>query len=269
MGRLDLLSIKKNNVLLLAFTVIFSFLLPGCNPDAGKIAYEIIYSSGNKIPPEKSLNGRAYPIEDSEIELKWNTNEGKEAVLQLINQDNVVINEYFNLPSSAARGYEGDDGFIWICAEDWKTVHSYGYLDSTLEKSIIMKINPQNGEIMFFGGAGKNELYLGNYGERVYFYSRGIPSQVRLFGIVKTEAQNSGIIYRDADDWDTKQNVYSFDYIEKPDLGEKGNDTVNTLRFYLCPNSLRVALDSLVFADEEWKYMENWSVEIPIESDMK
>lgn len=183
MGRLDLLSIKKNNVLLLAVTVIFSFLLPGCNPDAGKIAYEIIYSSGNKIPPEKSLNGRAYPIEDSEIELKWNTNEGKEAVLQLINQDNVVINEYYNLPSSAARGYEGEDGFIWVCT----------------------------------------------------------------------------------DDWDTKQNVYSFDYIEKPDLGEKGNDTVNTLRFYLYPDSLRVALDSLIFADEEWKDMEKWSVEIPIE----
>lgn len=240
------------------------FVLSGCNPDAGKIKYEIIYPSGNKIPPEESVHERAYPIEDSELELKWEE-AGKEMALQLIDKDGRIISEYWNLPSGTARGSKGEDGILWICTEDWKTVHRDGYLDSTLEKSTVMQVDAKSGKVIFTGNAGADELCLGYYGDKAYFYYRGLESEKKLLGFIQTEPQNAEIFYRDVKDWVSKQNVYTFDYIEKPYFDHNEKDTTNTLRFYLNGSLLRVTLEVRSYMNSEWKNNGKWSVEIPLE----
>ena len=137
----------------------------------------------------------------------------------------------------------GDETSVWVCSEWWSTVHYNGYLNGRLSKSIVLLVDMTDGAVLFQGETGEGEFYLTSEKTRCYFYDAGEPERTAWFGLIRSPARNARIYYRDTQDWKNPQTVYSFDYINEPDVASYKGSRLK-VRFQMEEDLVRVVWES-------------------------
>mgnify|MGYP001031262001 CR=1 FL=1 len=247
---------------------LFPAQLTGCDLGVGRASYEIIYPSGlsrgpydwNDIVPAE---GVPYQLTSGKSE---NFDKTRTYDLRVLDENGEVLYEYPELGHSVVCGEAGgQENTVWVSCELWNTPHHHGYRDGCLEESTLLLLDMETGEILFQAEAGENECYLTSRQSRCYFYKPGEPERKKLFGLLKTPAQNAELYYRDTEDWSERHTVYTFDYVDKPDMG--GSGVEDRVKFYLSENQIRAAWTSYESVEDgKWEYLEKRIYEISLET---
>lgn len=250
----------------LCCAAIVVLLLTGCNPTAGAAVYEVIYPSG--YSRDCYTYDEKTPIEGSSCYLQWKKaddyKETYDCDMQILHENGSVLYEYPDMGSSTMRGILQKADMIWVCAEQWTAPHYNGYVEGWLKESNLFLIDLSDGEILFQDKAGENEFYITSDETRCYFYSPGKEESERLSGLIKMPAENAVIYYRDTSDWTQKHTLYTFDYVEEPDIDTSGG-VETRIKFYAAEKQLKVAWTSYEsVGDGNWEYLEKTAYEIPL-----
>ncbi len=254
-----------HNVVSLCCTVLFILSLTGCNPTAGATEYEMIYPSG--YSRDCYTYDETSPIEGSACCLQWEEADDYKKTydydMHILDEKGSVLYIYPDVGSKAMRGSVQEDGKTWVCSEHWTAPHHNGYVEGWLKESNLLLIDLKDGEILFQGKAGENELYITSNETRCYFYVPGKEESEKLFGLIKIPAVNAVIYYRDTSDWTQKHTVYTFDYTAEPDI-DTSNGVSTRLKFYISESQLKAAWTSYEpVGNNSWKYLEKKAYEIP------
>lgn len=127
----------------------------------------------------------------------------------------------------------------------------------------MLLLDMETGDILFQAEVGENECYITSRETRCYFYKPGEPESKKLFGLLKTPAQSAELYYRDTGDWAEPHTVYTFDYVDEPNMD--GNGVEDRAKFYLSENQIRVAWTSYEsVGNKNWEYLEKKVYEIPL-----
>ncbi len=243
------------------------FLLTSCTSYRGAV-YEIIYSSGYIRDPyvrtdTNPVEGTAYQIRGQK---SADYEETHQFDLQVLNESYEVLYEYPQMGSNIVRSEAGDrDNTIWVCSETWSAPHYNGYIDGCLDKSILLLLDMQNGEILFQTTMEADQFYLTSIGDSCYFYAPGKEAREKLFGLIKAPSENANIYYRNISDWAEKHTIYSFDYVAEPDI-DTSNGVETRLKFYISEEQVKVAWTSYEsIGNGNWEYLEKKAYEIPLD----
>lgn len=201
--------------------VVSLLLLSGCNPDSGLALMEVSYPSG--YVRTSTTWDELVPVEGAEYQLQALKAEDYDKTyhynLQILDGTGDRLYEIPDVGQTAMRGeLAGDGTSVWVCSEWWSTVHYNGYLNGRLSKSIVLLVDMTDGAVLFQGETGEGEFYLTSEKTRCYFYDAGEPERTAWFGLIRSPTRNARIYYRDTQDWKNPQTVYSFDYINEPDV---------------------------------------------------
>ena len=250
---------------LFLFLGLLPALLTGCNPESGT-SYEIIYPSGLSRGPcdwedVVPVEGAPYQLTSGKSE---NFEKNRSYDLWVLDENGEVLYEYPELGHSVVRGEAGDqENTVWVSCELWNTPHHSGYLDGCLKESTLLLLDMETGDILFQAEVGENECYITSREMRCYFYKPGEPESEKLFGLLKTPAQSAELYYRDTGDWAKPHTVYTFDYVDEPNMD--GNGVEDRAKFYLSENQIRVAWTSYEsVGNKNWEYLEKKVYEIPL-----
>lgn len=221
-------------------------LLSGCNPDSGLAWIEVSYPSG--YVRTSTTWDELTPVEGADFHLRVQKAEDYDKTyhydLQILDGSGDLLYELPDVGQTTMRGeLAGDGNAIWVCSEWWSTVHCNGYLNGRLSKSIVLLVDMADGAVLFQGETGEGELYLTSVKTRCYFYDAGEPERTAWFGLVRMPAQEAQIYYRDTQDWEAPQTVYSFDYVGEPDVASY-KDSRSKVRFQLEEDLVRVVWES-------------------------
>lgn len=226
--------------------VISLLLLSGCDPDSGSALIEVSYPSG--YVRTSTTWDELTPVEGTQYQLRAQKAEDYDKTyhydLQILDVAGDRSYEIPDVGQTAMRGeLAWDKSSVWVCSEWWSTVHYNGYLNGRLSKSVILLVDMADGTVLFQGETGEGELYLTSVGTRCYFYDAGEPGKTAWFGLVRIPARDARIYYRDTQDWEGPQTVYSFDYIGGPDVASY-KDSRSKVRFQLEEDQVRVVWES-------------------------
>ena len=226
--------------------VVSLLLLSGCDPDSGLAWIEVSYPSG--YVRTSSTWDELVPVEGAECQLRAQKAGDYDKTyhydLQILNEAGDQLYVIPDVGQTAMRGeLAGDTSSVWVCSEWWDTVHCNGYRNGRLSKSVVLLVDMADWAVLFQGETGEGELYLTSVKTRCYFYDAGEPEQAAWFGLVRTPARNARIYYRDTQDWEDPQTVYSFDYIGEPDVASY-KDSRLKVRFQLEKDLVRVVWES-------------------------
>lgn len=226
--------------------VVSLLLLSGCNLDSGLALIEVSYPSG--YVRTSTTWDEVTPVEEVEYQLRAQKAEDYDKTyhydLQILDGAGDLLYELPDVGQTTMRGeLAGDGSSVWVCSEWWSTVHHNGYLNGRLSKSIILLVDMADGAVLFQGETGEGELYLTSVKTRCYFYDAGEPEQTAWFGLVRTPARDARIYYRDMQDWEAPQTIYSFDYIGEPNVASC-KDSRSKVRFQLEEDLVRVVWES-------------------------
>lgn len=94
-------------------------------------------------------------------------------------------------------------------------------MNGKLTKSVVLQADLAAGEVLLQAEAGANNSILGRL---CYFYRVGKPNQ-----------ENACAHFRDIEDWETEQVIYTFDYAVEPDITEYSGSSIKG-RFLLEDN---------------------------------
>ena len=236
-------------------------LLPGCNPDSGSAFLEVVYPSG--YARTYTTYDEMTPVEGTDCQLRAQEAEDYDKTynydLQILDEAGNLLWEFPDIGRPTMRGEAAGDTAVWVCAEWWNTVHSNGYLNGHLSKSIVLLVDIADGEVLFQAETGKNELYLTSRGNLCYFYKMG-----------KADRENAYVSCRDIRDWETEQVIYTFDYAVEPDIATY-KDSMLKARFILDDDSIKVVWESTDrVLTSEGKYQsvfsEKAAYEIPVDT---
>lgn len=226
--------------------VVSLLLLSGCNPDSGLALMEVSYPSG--YVRTSTTWDELVPVEGAEYQLQALKAEDYDKTyhynLQILDGAGDRLYEIPDVGQTAMRGeLAGDGTSVWVCSEWWSTVHYNGYLNGRLSKSVVLLVDMTDGAVLFQGETGEGEFYLTSEKTRCYFYDAGEPEQTAWFGLIRSPARNARIYYRDTQDWKDPQTVYSFDYINEPDVASY-KDSRLKVRFQMEEDLVRVVWES-------------------------
>lgn len=249
-----------------AYLVLVLVLFTGCTSSYGGAVYEIIYPSGYIRDPY--VRADTSPVEGTTYQLRSqkspNYEETHQFDLQILNENNEVLYEYPQIGSSTMRGEAGSEkNTIGVCSEFWNTPHYNGYVNGYLNKSYLMLLNMQNGDILFQEEIEANHLYLTTIDGYSYFYFPGKVAQKGLFKYSPT--QNAEIYYVNTSEWTKKNTLYTFDYVSEPEIKNNSSTEVRA-RFKLDANQLEVVWMSYELDGQQWVYKEQKKYDISIES---
>ena len=259
---------KKRYLPMACLAGILLCLLSGCDRNAGRADYEVVYPSGWSRDPYMWED--TVPVEGTGLLLQRveaeDYEESRSRDLWLLDQEGNRIAVYSGLGADTLRGEKGEEGSAWLCSERWNNFRYNGYRDGCLVKGALLLVDCADGRVYFEAQTEKNEFYLTSVDGRCYFYTPGRDGRELLAGLVKIPEKKAQVYYRKIHDWEKKETVYTMEYAEFPGAGGRRVDRV---RFEIGENMLRIVLVDYEQTDREsntWEYVEKSSVEIPLPS---
>lgn len=220
-------------------------LLAGCDFESG-LEYQLTLPSGTRISyltskvVGRTEKGTLWEDDSDSFQViegtpyRLDSYQGEESAWVLLcNSQGEELFRYQAFEKECSVQYRGEgaaDGSLWLCAEDWSSLHTRGYIDDTLEGTVVLRVDPASGAELFRGETRENEFFLTAREDRIYFYRRGVT--MRYWGQT-FYTQPAQIYYRTTGDWGSAQTVYTFDFIDAPPESD-------ILRFAIGPDTLTV-----------------------------
>lgn len=256
-------------------------LLTGCPfpwVRIGLVDYEIVYPSGRTQSRDTYIRSTPVPVEGADWQLyparaaDWE--KSKRYDLQVLDREGALLYAYPGLGHDQMRGEGAGGGAVWLCSEDWNAAPPYssGYTSGDLRESELLLVDMADGAVLFQKTLPANELFLTCREGKCYFYFCGSAAEERLFGLLKTPAQNSCVYYREVGNWDEPVPVHDFGYVEW--LEDEWDDRLSTgfrLRFALGEDAVTVAAiarERPSLSTQHWEDVEKASVTVPLEGAM-
>lgn len=263
---------KKKCLCLLLCLPLF-LTLTGCPLySTGSVDYEIVYPSGYVQRRDTYTWNEPVPVEGADWQLceqqaaDWE--KSRRYDLQVLDGEGEPLYTYPGLGSSDLRGEGAGDGTVWLCSELWETPVYSSYTSGKLEGGSLLLVDMSDGAVLFQKELGANELFLTCREGKCYFYFCGSEAEERLFGLLKTPAQNACVYYRDVENWDEPVLVYDFGYVEwLEDEWDRKLTGSFRLRFTLEEDAVTVtavARERPDLSTQHWEDVEKASVTIPL-----